>query len=114
MGDLTAKDIFRSTPQIAAERKDFIIVQSDRRGNPPLVADHLSPCATMNPGLMLMSQGCNALDYYAYWKLFDALTDFAFHGKHKEYALGNTPEQRFMGHWSDGTPVKELVVKKEP
>ncbi|HUT35955.1 MAG TPA: alpha/beta hydrolase fold domain-containing protein [Planctomycetota bacterium] len=114
VGDLTAKDVFKSTPQIPADRKDFIIVQTDRHGEPPLVADHISPCSPLNPGLMLMGQGCNALDYYAYWKLFDALTDFAFHGKHKEHALGNTPEQRFMGNWSDGTPVKELIVKGNP
>jgi len=114
VGDVTAKDIFKSTPQIPADRKDFVVVQTDRHGEPPLVADHISPCAPMNPGLMLMGQGCNALDYYAYWKLLDALTDFAFHGRNKESALGNTPEQRFMGKWSDGTPAKELVVKREP
>ncbi len=114
VGDLTAKDIFRSTPQIPADRKDYVIVQTDRHGEPPLVADHISPCAPLNPGLMLMGQGCNALDYFAYWKLLDALTDFAFHGKHKEFALGNTPEQRFMGKWSDGTPVKEMIVTDNP
>ncbi|MBM4034492.1 MAG: alpha/beta hydrolase [Planctomycetes bacterium] len=114
VGDLTAKDIFKSTPQIPAERKDFIVVQTDRHGTPPLVADHISPCSPLNPGLMLMGHGCDALDYYAYWKLFDALTDFAFHGKNKQFALGNTPEQRFMGKWSDGTPVKELIVKDNP
>jgi hypothetical protein len=25
-------------------------------------------------------------------------------------ALGNTPKQRSLGQWSDGTPVKELTV----
>lgn len=114
VGNLTAKDIFRSTPQIPAERKSYIIVQSDRHGNPPLVADHISPCAPINPGLLMMGKGCDALDYFAYWKLFDALTDLAFHGKNREFALGNTPDQRFMGRWSDGTPVKELLVKDEP
>ncbi len=114
VGDATAKDIFKSTKQIPAERKSFIIVQSDRHGSPPLLADHISPCAPLFPGPMLMAQGCNALDYYGYWKLFDALTDFAFYSKNKQFALGNTPEQRFMGKWSDGAPVKELVVKDTP
>ena len=41
-------------------------------------------------------------------------TDAAFHGRNRKYALGDTAEQRFMGKWSDGTPVKELVVTKEP
>ena len=52
----------------------------------------------------------NALDYYGFWKLFDGLCDAAFRGANREYALGNTPEQRFMGRWSDGTPVKQLAV----
>jgi hypothetical protein len=25
-----------------------------------------------------------------------------------QYALGDTPEQRYMGQWSDGTAVLEL------
>ena len=56
----------------------------------------------------------NALDYYGTWKLFDALCDAAFYGKNREYALGNTKEQRFMGTWSDGVPVKELKVSDSP
>jgi dienelactone hydrolase len=55
-------------------------------------------------------KGINALDYYCTWKLFDALEDAAFFGKNRDYALGNTPKQRYMGKWSDGVPVKELVV----
>jgi hypothetical protein len=27
--------------------------------------------------------------------------------EHREYALVNTPEQRLMGTWSDGKPVRE-------
>jgi hypothetical protein len=56
----------------------------------------------------------NALDYYGTWKLFDGLTDAAFTGKNREYALGNTRQQRFMGVWSDGVPVKELKVIDKP
>jgi acetyl esterase/lipase len=56
----------------------------------------------------------NALDFYGMWKLFDGLCDAAFYGKNREYALGNTPQQRFMGVWSDGVPVKELRVTDKP
>ncbi len=52
----------------------------------------------------------NGLDYYGTWKLFDGLTDAAFFGRNREYALGNTRQQRYMGKWSDGVPVKELRV----
>ena len=40
--------------------------------------------------------------------------DAAFYNKNREYALGNTPQQRFMGVWSDGVPVKELKVISKP
>jgi len=114
VGNATARRIFNSVPQIPADRKDYVVVRTDRHGSPPLIADHISPCAPLNPAPLLMAHGCNALDYYAYWKLFDALTDFAFFGRNGQYALGNTPEQRFMGKWSDGAPVKELVVSDNP
>ena len=56
----------------------------------------------------------DALDYFVTWKLFDGLTDAAFYRKNKNYALGDTPEQRFMGTWSDGKPVRELFVTDHP
>lgn len=56
----------------------------------------------------------DALDFYGFWKLFDALTDAAFFGRNREYALGNTPQQRYMGVWSDGRPVRELIILERP
>jgi len=40
--------------------------------------------------------------------------DAAFYGKNRRYALGNTPQQRFMSRWSDGVPIKELQVLDKP
>jgi len=59
-------------------------------------------------------RAADALDFYGTWKLFDGLCDAAFYRKNREYALGNTPQQRFMGVWSDGVPVKELRVTSTP
>ncbi len=56
----------------------------------------------------------DAIDYFGLWKLFDALCDAAFYGKNRPYALGNTHQQRYMGKWSDGVAVKELVVYDKP
>ncbi len=114
VADRDAKAIFLGTPQIPLGRKDYIVVRTDRHGSPPLVADHVSPCAPVRPHGLIRARRINALDYYAYWRLLDALLDFAFHGKNKRLCLGNTPEQRFMGKWSDGTPVKELSVTDKP
>ena len=52
----------------------------------------------------------DALNFYGLWKLFDGLCDAAFYGTNREYALGSTEKQRYMGTWSDDTPVKELSV----
>jgi hypothetical protein len=56
----------------------------------------------------------DALDFFGYWKWFDGLSDAAFYGRNREYALGNTPQQRYMGVWSDGRPVKEPLVFGQP
>ncbi|MEM1123248.1 MAG: alpha/beta hydrolase fold domain-containing protein [Bacteroidota bacterium] len=39
----------------------------------------------------------NAIDYYGYWKLFDALIDCSRNDQNCEHAFGNTPEQRNLG-----------------
>jgi len=105
-GGAYARLIFQGTPQIPRENKNFVTVLTDRHGSPALVANHFAPCS--------IRVAADALDYYGFWKLFDGLTDAAFYGTHREYALGNTPQQRFMGKWSDGKPVKELRVTTTP
>jgi acetyl esterase/lipase len=110
VGDRLARRIFNAAMQVPDANKDFVTIRSDRHGNPPLVADHFVNNAPLRDGRPI----ADALDYFGLWKLFDALTAAAFHGRDREYALGNTPEQRYMGTWSDGTAVKELVVSDEP
>lgn len=139
--DTDAKRIYYESIRIPANNKDFIMLVSDTHGTPSLLASHRAPTALdksydSGEGFTGSSNGpaadrignspqiqrrvrpetmmINALDYYGTWKLFDALCDAAFHNKNREYALGNTPQQRFMGLWSDGTPVKELKVTDKP
>jgi hypothetical protein len=85
---------------------------SDAHGSPALEADHLAPLAVWNSNNFTVL--VNGLDYYGTWKLFDGLYEAAFYGKNKEYALGNSSQQRFMGLWSDGKPVKELIILDTP
>jgi pimeloyl-ACP methyl ester carboxylesterase len=110
VGNGSAKNIFKNTTQIPVDQKDFVIQITDTYGSPDMVANHLAPLAfAYNLG-----DTVDAMDYYSTWKLFDALIDYAFYGTEKDFCLGDTPEQRFMGLWSDGTPVKELVVTDTP
>jgi pimeloyl-ACP methyl ester carboxylesterase len=135
--DYDAKRIYYESTRVSAANKDFVRLVSDDRGAPSLIANHRAPTAPdkqydngegdlTNPRSARSSGGTDgaadssrtpavdALDYYGTWKLFDALCDAAFYGKNREYALGNTPQQRFMGKWSDGVAVKELVVTDKP
>jgi len=66
------------------------------------------------PGSGAANGTIDALDFFGTWKLLDGLTDAAFYNRNRKYALGDTPEQRFMGLWSDGVPVKEMRVTDHP
>lgn len=90
----------RLSPGSASDRA-FVILHSDRHGSPMISAGHLAP-ATRD------QFGEDAVDYYAVWKLSDALFACASSGEWCAYAFGDTPEQRFMGVWSDGVPVTGL------
>jgi dienelactone hydrolase len=139
--DLLSKDIegkrqFASIKQVPCANKNYIVVRSDRHGYPPLLANHFAPASVIvmqgrtrgGAGLFGRGRGpepaenintaptgpVDALDYYGYWKLLDALTDAAFYNRNREYALGGGPQQTFMGNWSDGKPVTPLVVSNDP
>jgi pimeloyl-ACP methyl ester carboxylesterase len=106
-----AAAIYRQAP-LPAANKNFITVPTDRHGQPELISDHLSACGEYHGSRW--SPKVDALDYYGHWKPFDALCDAAFYGRNRDMALGNTPQQRFMGRWSDGVPVNELIVAEPP
>jgi acetyl esterase/lipase len=137
--DYDAKRIYYESTRVSADNKDFIRMLTDERGQPELIASHRAPTAPdkdydngegdLSARLSRAGSGTidsqrrsespripaiNALDYYGTWKLFDALCDAAFFAKNRQFALGNTPQQRFMGKWSDGVPVKELFVTDKP
>lgn len=76
-----AIDIF-SNISIPASEKDFILLKSDTVSGNIYVADHVVPNT---------AAAFNAFDYYAYYRLLDALCDYTFNGNlaGKDVALGN-------------------------
>lgn len=111
-GDEDAIKIFKETTQIPWKNKDYVILKSDIRGHPALIADHFAPLAVLRtPYFSVM---VDALDYYGTWKLFDGLTDAAFYGVNRDYALGNTSNQRYMSTWSDRKSVNKMIVMDKP
>jgi acetyl esterase/lipase len=111
VGSEFSQIIIRNTSQVPPENKDYILMVSDNHGKPALIADHIMPLSVKILFLTFMT---NTMDYYGTWKLFDGLYEAAFYNRNREYALGNTSQQRYMGLWSDGTPVKELIVNNNP
>jgi uncharacterized protein (TIGR03437 family) len=99
VGDTTAKNIIAALPQVP--QKNFLTVQSDNHGSPALSATHIAPNAPPT----------DALDWFAYWKLSDAIVDLAFYGFNGDFALGGGNNQLSMGSWSDGVPVRPLLMR---
>ena len=105
--DSVALFAFEQSTQIPENQKNLLTLKSDHHGAEILVADHSSPITS---GGFREEGEVDALDYYGYWKLLDALRDTVYLGIHESYAIGNTHEVRYMGHWSDGTPIQEIDV----
>ena len=91
---------------------------ADSHGEESITADHLE-VYELDPtfdngihGYSYMRAQSSRLDQVdlMYWRLLDDLIDCVRKGESCEKAFGNSPEQRSMGTWSDGTPVKELEV----
>ncbi len=93
------------------EMRERMLERRGARGELALESSRATPDEDELPDVGVSTiTTADALDFFGYWKLFDALTDAAFYGRNREFALGNTPQQRFMGLWSDGKPVRELAV----
>lgn len=97
--------IWDRTGHVPAANRDYVWMFSDDHGSPALSADHLAPAAGSG-GVAVV----NALDWYGLWKSFDALCECAFAGTSCAWGVGDTPEHRFMGTWSDGELVVPLAI----
>ncbi len=105
-----------NTPQ-----RNLIRILPDEHGTPPLTSVHNESYAldaAFDAGIhnasyhrSLSTAKLDAADFYGQWKLLDALADCLRTGENCQAAFGDTPEQRYMGTWSDGKPVRELEVR---
>lgn len=95
--------LWDKTNHVAPGNRNYVLMRSDAYGTPELDAWHRVPGDSDEDGF-------NALDWYGYWKLGDALRNCSLAGTDCRYAFGNTFEQTFMGRWSDGRLVNQLWV----
>jgi acetyl esterase/lipase len=118
VGDEFAKLVFETatnTPQ-----RNFIRHFTDDYGFPEIRTHHNTPYSVdlnLDVGLHSLTtwrarrtSRVDATDYFGFWKLMDGLIACTREGEYCNYAFGDTPEQRYLGEWSDGTPVRELKV----
>jgi hypothetical protein len=102
--------------------RNFILQRRDTSGPRRwLMATHSEPYAydldfdtgvrNYTANRVLMTSRLNEVDFNCYWKFSDALIEYTRHGRYGEVAFGNTPQQRSLGTWPDGRPIKELEVR---
>ena len=117
-----ALEIFDSTVLVPYAHKNLIVHHPDSTGNPPCVSSHGQACGVdsaydngdTGPIITLTNRSqTDAVDYYCYWKLFDALQDCALNGNGCTTAFGDTYAQKFAGTWSDSVAIVPLEVRPE-
>lgn len=118
----TGKFLFYYTTAVPTTHKNLVRQFSDSLGTPPLSSTHFEPLSVdtsnsiYNNGEVTLATIVSplvppdAVDFYCYWKLWDALYNCALNGTDCDVAFGDTPQQRFMGDWSNGTPVVPLLI----
>lgn len=121
VGTTFGRFLMDSTTNTSTAHKNYIIHHGDNHGSPSLGATHFEPCSRnddydtgeSNFFTIACELGTktDAVDYYGYWKLLDALLDCSFYGQNCEYAFGDTPEQHGLGEWSDSEPVNIMTVE---
>lgn len=112
------------TTAVNVENINLVWQFRDKHGEPSISASHYEPQSwdsAFDNGINNLTTKrarkttkLDAVDFYGYWKLFDALIDYSIEGKNREYCFDGGAEQTYMGKWTDGTPLKPLMVFTTP
>lgn len=100
--------LFPRLTTIPAKHKDLVMTSPDAHGTPGLSSAH-GVCAGGGGGEFAAS---DAYDWGFCWKTWDALRSCAASHVDCAYALGRTPQHRYIGTWSDGVPIVGLKVQQ--
>ncbi len=118
VGDKFGKKVFETATNVI--ERNYIIQFRDNSTRPAHKAGHNESYSidmdfdngkrNSTTRRALRRANTNNVDYYGYWKIFDALLECSRSNENCEYALGNTPEQKFLGLNSSNQPLIELEV----
>ena len=103
--DGSCNSVFPRLTSIPPRNKSLVLTSDDNHGTPALSSAH-GVCA--GPGF---GNAVDAYDWGFCWKVWDALRSCAYSGTLCRYALGDTPQHRYIGTWSDGTPIIGLKIQ---
>ena len=107
--------VFPKIGQIPQANKSLVLTSDDSHGHPGLQAIH-GVCAGSGAPDTTPAVGHSPVDAYDWgfcWRSFDALRACALYGTDCNYALGDTPQNRYIGTWSDGVPIIALKIKTQ-
>ena len=104
--DASCNQVFPRLTSIPVAHKSLVLTSEDNHGQPALTSDH-GVCGGPYNGTLSV----DAYDWGFCWRTFDALRNCAYEGKDCEYALGDTPQNRYIGTWTDGTPIIGLKIQ---
>ena len=105
--------VFPKLGQIPAANKSIVLTSNDSHGRPRLRAIH-GVCAGPGAPDSTPPVGPYSVDAYDWgfcWRSLDALRACALYGTDCQYALGDTPQNRYIGTWSDGVPIIGLKIQ---
>ena len=131
-----ARQMFYAADHLATRDKSYLTMLSDTHGTPALMADRFAPLAPIEPLYVrevekrrweflnafrkgphtrfVRSRGIDAMDFLGSWRLFDAMIQILRENGDRKAVFDNTEEQRFMGQWSDGKPVRGFISTDRP
>jgi hypothetical protein len=93
-------------PGFAHPGEGIELQRADKHGTPALSSKH-GVCAGPDSG----AAAVDAYDWNLCWRVWDALQQCAYRQELCRYALGDTPEHRNLGRWSDSTPIIPLKIQ---
>lgn len=118
VGDKLGIRIYETATNV--EERNFIRQYHDSSINPAIYAGHNESYAVdleFDNGIRnftakraLRIGRIDNVDYFGYWKLFDALLDCTRNKENCNYAFGNTAEQYSLGFQPNGTPLLPLEI----